>query len=306
MPRGRHSQTPEWAKEDSEKRILEALHKGERTNQQLLDETKLSGPTLSARLTELEKNNRVVYSIKEGDRRSKIYKLTLAGANYLVKKRVTNNLSLTSLFLNFDTLKLEEKKRKTISHISAAFELKNRKSKILERIEKDFLKQFECMMEKKYPSISKAEIEKNSKWAIERLLDQFNRAFELSVFSSLKIKSPGSSEYRILSFDPIYPTIKYDYYALLFIDLFERFLDLVYDTFRTQFNGNLEKFLIALTQNGTYWDKKMMLVMSFDLGCIPWVLEHEELASYNPKEYEKLREKEGLILQDKFKHSNPT
>jgi len=282
MPRGRRHQTPEWAKEDSETRILEALSKGPKTNQQLLDQTKLSEPTLAARIKELEKNKQISYLTKEEDRRSKIYSLTSNGTNSLVKKRVTNSLCLTSLLFDFDSLKLKVKNRDINSHISAFFELKNRKSKVLEKIERDFLKQFRQIMEIRHPEVSKSAIGKNSEIAIKLLLDKFDSAFQLNVFSSLKMRVPGTSEYRVLSFDPFYPTVKLDFYALLYVDLFEHCLELIYDTFKTQYNGNLEEFLIALDQ-GPVHSQKMTLVMSFDLGCIPWQLKHEE-SFYNTKE----------------------
>lgn len=266
MPRGRERQTPRDAKIDSEKRILESLTNGKKTYNQLLGETKLSEPTLAARLKELEKKHKIMCETNPDDRRSKLYSLTPKGISDLQKKWLIRDVGLTPLSFNYNTnLYLESKYGD--SRIGIISALQERGSKVYEHFSKEIYSQLKDIMRKKYPDENLKTLERKCARISEWFFDELEVTFSLTFFSSLKMPMPGKSKWRSLAFEPLIPHVKYDYYANFCIDFFERMLKILYDTFKDQYNSNLQNFLDSMRPTKRA-KNKMIIVADLDIGYV--------------------------------------
>ena len=175
---------------------------------------------------------------------------------------------------------INNQKRVTTSHISPVFALEKRESKVLQQIRNDFNVELFRILKTKYPTKSKKQIDKECSIFVDLLLKRMSNVFSLNFFSPIKTRKPKKSKWRRLNYLPGFSDpIKYDYYANIYIDFFEYFLIIIYDIFKTEYSGNFKEFVSDLNQDDLSANK-MMVVMSFELGIIPLILNQLEIDIY--------------------------
>jgi len=255
MPRGRRRQTPQAAKRDSEKRILGALLEGPKTYKKLLEKTKLSEPTLTERLKDLEKQNKISMKINPKDRRSKIYSISPAGITHLKKEKIFEEISQSSLKLVVPRAQFPEWLGDP--HFSATCE-----SKTVKKWKKLLSSQFKQYLKKHYPDLNKKDRLVMCDVFVRRFFDCLELNMRLNIFSNLDLPPVDTSKWSVLQAKQ-----KKGLYAKVWSHLFEAAVLLVFEVYKQ--HSNFEEFM----KDGH--DKKLML--NFGV-TIPFqrLLEHME------------------------------
>jgi len=314
MPRGRPRKTPKEAKIDSEKWILDTLRReGKQTNKQLLKATGLSEPALAERLADLEKANeqgrrrgpRITHIENPQDRRSKIYEITVDGFEDLERQLLKERIDNTPLILNTQTLLLQNKrpewygKRKggddpknapatktEPSHISAVFELKERsKSSWKTTVFREFWhyvhSQFLATMKSKYQTQSCKDIEVKCETMTNDFFNVLQANFNQSIFSSVKMKPLEPSKWSVMKPAILGSPIKLDFYAKVYIDLFEQYLGVLHETIKAQY-ADIWEFLVD-SQKG-----RIFFVAEFDFRNIAYWINNAEMREFRTEEYNEM------------------
>lgn len=270
MPRGRIKQTPQDARRDSEKRILDALLEGPKTYTQLLKITRLSEPTITERLKSLEKTGDISREMNPKDRRSKIYTITTAGITHLRNEEIFQEITQSSMQLNSEFsrwlawLKGKSQEKSWSSHYSAVYDVSTReKWKVINEWKKEIGLQFKELLGEKYPTTERKILETNAHYMTNRFFQWFEMCVSLNIISSLKQKPIGISKFEVPS-----GKIKKDPYAKIWSQLFKVVTLLLMDTF-SQYE-DLEDFL-KNTQG-----KKVFLIIELNLEKFHEALQHSE------------------------------